>query len=108
MTEDLDYLDPDEEEQTLTPSDLYEQLAAAEELILTIDASDEDKLRKGLASVKNKTNNKLKEADLPIDTRMLNFQHLPCSEPGCVRIHITLANRSGIKIRKMELPDEDM
>ena len=102
-----EFLEDEDEETILTPTEIYEQLATEGELILVIPSEEEDKLRKGLASAKNKTNAKLKEAGLPIDNNVLQFIVTP-EEEGYVSVHIILSQRGGIRIKKMGLPDNEL
>lgn len=98
----------EEDDTILTPTEIYEQLTLNDELILTISDEDEDKLRKGLASAKNKSNARLKEAGLPIDSNVLQFITSPADEDGYITVHIILSQRGGIRIKKLELPDGDL
>lgn len=103
----LDMLDiEDEGAEVSTPSEIYNELLACGELILTIPAEEEERLRKGLASTKAKQNAKLKEAGLATDNTVLSFTSAPSKEhDGAVQIRITLAARNGIKILQKQYPD---
>lgn len=101
----------DDGEQQLTPTEIYELLTANEELILTIPAHEEDRLRKGLASAKNKMNAKLKDSGLPADTRMLQFHVQPSKDQELedhIDIQISLASRASFKIKRIQLPDPEL
>lgn len=101
---DMESLEEGPEVQSLT--DIYQELQTCGELILTIPAEEEEKLRKGLASVKAKQNAKLRDQGLPIDTSVLGFLSAPSEDfAGAMQITVTLAKRSGITILNKEFPD---
>lgn len=106
-------LDPEEgETNSMTLTDIYGQLLASGGMILTIPAAEEDRLRKGLASVKAKTNKKLSDDGFPVDKSTLAYQVTTSrNEDGSVRqgvidINISLSTRNQITILDMKLPDD--
>lgn len=107
--DDLSLEDLDEDQpSTITPSELYNELMTCNEIILTIPAEEEDKLRKGLASAKAKLNTKLRDSGLGTDNTVLSFQSSPSKDfEGAVQIVITLAKRSGITVLAKEYPDPE-
>lgn len=111
MTEEDDFsgIDSlDEGPEILTPLELYNELLSCEEMILTIPATELDKLRKGLASAKAKQNAKLKDAGLAADNSVLGFIVAESKEhPGAVQVTISLAKRSGITVLNKEYPDKE-
>lgn len=104
ILEDLDADEP----SILTPSEIYNELLTCGEMILTIPAEEEEKLRKGLASAKAKLNAKLKDSGLGTDSSVLSFNVSPAKEySGAVQVVITLAKRTGITVLAKEYPDPD-
>lgn len=100
----------EEEATELSLSDIYQQLVAVGELILTIPAEEEQPLRKGLAMVKSKQNTKLKDAGIVPDKQTLKYIVTSHKEngkvvEGVVDVHVTLADRTGITVFKMQVPD---
>lgn len=99
----------EEEEQFLSPSEIWEQLVALEEMILTVPIEEEEKLRSSLASAKSKALAKMKEEGAAVDlTKILKFETTLSEEyEGCVSVRVSLVQRSGIRIKKIQLPDPE-
>ena len=96
--------------QELTLQDLYEQICRDEDIIITIDAIEESRVRKGLSSIKSKYNSKLKDNNLPIDTSTLEFivHDSPADKAqGRVRLQIYLKKAATIKVHSIIVPEED-
>lgn len=101
-------IDEEDSEEVLSPTDIYEQLIGVGELILTIPADEESKLKKSLASAKNKANAKLKESGINPENNILTFVTTPSDEhQGYICVQVTLAKRSGIRVKKVEYPDPE-
>lgn len=110
----LPFLDDEElEEGSMSLTDIYNMVVANQELILTIPADEEERLRKGLASVKAKTNKKLQEEGMPVDKSMLSYITTPVMDnnkqpTGNVQIHIILGKPNGITVLGIKLPDSEI
>lgn len=105
---DLDELLNDEQAEVESPNDLYQELVAMRELIVTVPAEEEEKLRKGIINAKSKQNARLRESGMPADNSVLDFNSTPSADfQGAVQVHISLTQRSGIKILRKELPSGD-
>lgn len=99
---------PDEPE-TLSFAEIYENLLATEELILTIAPDQEDSLRRGLASVKHKQNKKFEDQGLPVERQNLRFQVRPSTKvEGAIDVQISLNKKAGISVLAMQLPDNEL
>lgn len=102
-------LDDPPDPSTMTLSEIYENLLAFGELILTIPADEEERLRKGLASVKAKANKRSLEEGMPLDKSTLSYNTSPNKDlPSAVDIHICLAVRNAITVLSMKQPDDEL
>ncbi len=110
MSDDFSLQDLDEGQETeKTPTEIYADLLAFRELILTVHKADVTALRQGLASAKYKANQQAKEAGLPQETASLQFvETLNPEVPGAVNVHVTLGRKGTIQILKMVLPDPEI
>lgn len=101
-------LDEDQEESK-TPTQIYSELLAFGELILTVNKADVLPLRQGLASAKYKANQRAKEAGLAIETASLLFVETPNKEiPGAIDVKVTLGRKGAIQILRTTLPDPEL
>lgn len=85
---------------------LLDYITEQKELIVTIQADDLIPLKRNLATLKSRDAAKLKSAGLQPADDVLSYDELPCDKEECVRIHIKLGPRKGVKILKLELPDD--
>lgn len=103
-----------EETNSMSLTEIYELLLATGEIILTVPAQEEDRLRKGLASVKAKSNKKLLADGMPVDKSVISYSctHAKDSKgfviPGATAILITLGSRSSITVLDLKLPDDSI
>lgn len=105
----IDLLDLESDTPILSFSEIYEKLLANDELIITIPNDQEDSLRKGLASIKVKTNKKLNAEGFMGEDRTLMFKrvHENVNE-DTVDLHIFLKARPGCKVLNIRVPDKDI
>jgi hypothetical protein len=108
----LDILDDTEEQEENGTSltDIYTFLCQNEDIILTIDASEEETVRRGLSLEKHKQNRKLKEVGAPEDKRTIGFINLgliPNTEPPQIRLQIFLRKKQRVKLHNMIVSDKD-
>lgn len=96
------------EQGSMSLTEIYNQLLTYGELILIIPAEEEDRLRKGLASVKAKATKKMQDQGLPLDKAMLSYQVTPAKEAGTINIQIVLGQRNNITVLGMTLPDNEI
>ena len=110
MTDDFSLEDLDEgTEQAKTPTQIYADLVAFGELILTVTKADVLPLRQGLASAKYKANQRAKEAGLPTESASLLFSETPNKDiPGAIDVKVTLGRKGAIQILKTTLPDPEL
>ncbi len=100
-----DILDDDVTPLSLT--EIFNEVVAKDEIILTIPAAEEAALRQGLAGVKAKQNTKLKSAGLQPDTATLSFRVTPHPTiTDAIKVHILLSKKQTITVLAMELPDD--
>lgn len=99
----------EEDSAQMSLPDIYNQLLALNELIITIPAEEEQHLRKGLASVKAKQNQKLKDSGLRPDNATLSYTVTANkNNPLAVDVHIVLAKRTSITVLSMKRPDSEL
>lgn len=99
----------EDEVTPLTLTEIYNQVLANSEIILTIPAGEEQALRTGLASVKAKQNAKLKSAGLAPDSSTLSYTVTPHKTvPDAVDVHIVLSKKQTITVIAMKLPDNEL
>jgi hypothetical protein len=98
----------DEEVTELSLTTIYNELLVHNELLLTIPATEEQILRKGLAGAKSKQNTKLREAGLQPDNNTLAFQVTPGKIEGTIQILVSLTKRAGIRVLDMKVPDNEI
>ncbi len=115
MTQDtIPSLEEVEEPGTMSLTEIYEMLLISGEIILTIPAEEEKRLRSGLASVKAKSNKKLQAEGMPVDKSVIAYSVTPAKDPegneipGAVAILITLGARSAITVLNVALPDNSI
>lgn len=110
MSDDFSLQDLDEGQETeKTPTEIYADLLAFREIILTVYKADVEALRQGLASAKYKANKQAKESGLPLETASLQFIETPNPDiPGAVNLQITLGRKGAIQILKTVLPDSEL
>lgn len=96
----------EDEATELSYADIYGQVVANDELIVTVAADQVDALRIGLTRHKAKQNAKLKSAGLQPDNASLSFETTPSKEhKGAMDVHIVLAKRTQVTILGMKKPD---
>ena len=96
------------EQGSMSLTEIYNQLLSYNEIILTIPAEEEERLRKGLASVKAKATKKMQDQGLPLDKAVLAYQVTPTKEAGIINVQITLGARNAITVFAMSLPDNEI
>lgn len=110
MSDDFSLQDLDEgHEQAKTPTELYSDLVANREMIITVAKADVTALRQGLASAKYKANKSAAENGLPPETASLLFVETPNKDiPGAIDVQVTLGRKGAIHVLKMTLPDPEL
>jgi len=106
--EGMTNMEGEDDNITVTLSEIYSKLLIHNELILTIPVEEEATLRKGLATVKAKQNGKIKGVGLLPDPSILSFQVTPGKEAGTINVKILLDKRKGITVLAMKLPDNSI
>ena len=115
MTQDtIPPLEGVEDPGSMTLTEIYNMLLLSNEIILTIPAEEEKKLRTGLASVKAKSNKKLQDEGMPADKSVISYSSTPAKDKegnptvGAVDLLITLGSRSAITVLDVKLPDNSI
>lgn len=97
-----------DETTPMSLSEIYNQIVAHDEIILTIPMEEEAALRTGLAGVKSKQNTRMRAAGLSPDNSTLSFAVTPHKTvPNVVDIRITLSKKAVINVLAFKLPDND-
>jgi len=101
---------PDDEHQYFSYAEIYKELLANDEIILTIDATEEARLRRRLSVLKAKDFAKLKENALAIDDSKLEFLVIedPSIPKGTVKLHIVMKSKTRIRVYDMKVPDDSL
>lgn len=87
--------------------ELYAQLTLQEEVILVIDAQDEQRVREGLSVVKARHVAKMKESNVKVPIQKLSFikheknDDLPA---GQIKLQIILGKPKTVKIHQIIIP----
>lgn len=102
----------DEDTSTMTFAQLYSTLIQMDEVIVHVPVGEEDRLRSGLTRYKGKQNYKLRQSGLPVENTVLSFNTLPQTAEdkaaNISRVQITLGERAGVTVHKIELPDGEL
>lgn len=94
---------------TLSLSEIYNEVVLHGELIVTIPRSEERSLRRGLASVKNKINSKLRSAGITPEPLELSYTITTSPEDEeLINVQVLLRRRGGITVVAMQLPDDEI
>lgn len=99
---------PDEDDaQYLTYGDIYKELLANEEVILEIDKSEEQRLRRRLSVLKSKDLAKFKEAGIGADDSKLEFITIedPTIPKSRTKIQIVMKTKVRIRVYSFKIPD---
>lgn len=106
MSDVADILSDDGDDNNFSFRRILDIVTEEKELIVTVREEDVVPMKRNLATLKSRDAAKLKLAGLEPGDEVLSYDTLPCTEAGCTRIHIRLGPRKGIKIIKMEKPDD--
>lgn len=108
----LDVLDIEEEEEgAVSIAAIYSFLYQNEDIIITIDAAEEENVRRGLSLEKHRQQRKLKEVGAPDDTRTIGFRSLGAiadTEPAQIRLQIWLRKKQRVALHNMIVSDKEM
>lgn len=105
-----------EAEEDMSFAELYKTLTINEDIILVIDAESEESLRKGLTTLKYKTNKSAREAGISFDSRTLEFKVLPFTKEeelsipdveSKLKVQVYLKAKSGVKVHKIVFTDKE-
>ena len=107
-TEDPNDLDlPDEEE--LSCGEILASAILNGEIVITIQAEDEDRVRGGIKGHKNKQAIKMREEGQPVDSASLLFSSQPSKDfQGCVDLSIQYKVRGTVRVKKLKVPENDL
>ena len=104
-----DKMEEDEDQlQSLTYQDIYHTLVLNSELIITIPAEEEEKVKIGLKNVKAKKALKDKEEGHPVDNTILSFTSTVSKDfMGAINLHIALLKKAIVPVYKIAIPDKE-
>lgn len=106
----LDILDEEDPQDGTSLTDIYAFLCKNEDIIIQIDATEEETVRRGLSLEKHKQQKKLKEVGAPEDKRIIGFINLGVIEntnPLQIRLQIFLRKRQRVKLHNMIVSDKE-
>lgn len=97
--------DEDGHEEQLTYAEIMSNLALNDEIVITILATEEARIKTGLKNLKAKQAARLKLEGLPVPEETLEFISSPSEEfDGCTRLHIVMKRRGLVNVMKIEIP----
>jgi len=99
--------DSQEESNELSFAEIYSSVLLSGEIIITIPAELESKVKQGLKNFKAKQATKNKEQGLPIDNNVLSFNAKPSDISNAVDLSISLLSRNLIPILRIKIPDQE-
>lgn len=97
-------LDVVEDGRDVSYERLYAFLLEKTDVIITIDAEDEEPLRRGMTLAKYSHNEKLKKAKASADNRQIEYriiERLLEAEPPQIRLQIWLKAKKAVKIHRL-------
>jgi 5-bromo-4-chloroindolyl phosphate hydrolysis protein len=90
----------------MTFAEILATVALNDEIIITINGEDVDRVKTGLKNVKAKQAAKMKEEGLVPDSSTLAFiVSKPINDEGDVDLKIILNQKSTVRIKKIVVPD---
>lgn len=107
----MDILDDDTPEQGQSFEDIYAFLLEKEDIILTIDAADEEALKRGLTIVKYNHKKRLEKAGQRVQERQIKYKNLGVVEgtdPQQIRIQIWLMTKGSVNVHNMIVSDKGL
>lgn len=90
---------------------IYAFLLDNEDIIITINASEEEAVRRGLSVQKYNHTKKMREAGSSVIERMIKFQtveEVPDVEPKQIKLQIWLEKRSSVHIHRMVVSEKGL
>lgn len=103
----------DDEGTTFSPRALLDEITRLEDCILVIPAEEFDRLKKNLTKRKARDNAKMKNAGVPIDTRVLSFKSYPAKDDkgnlreGLLEVRVRLAERRSVTVLEIRKPSNE-
>ena len=102
-----EHLSEAEEGEELSYAEILAHAVLNGEIIITIPAEDEERVKNGLKNYKSKQATKQKESGQPVDTSVLIFTSIPSKDfAGCIDMSIQSKNRGTIRVRNLRIPDD--
>ena len=101
-------LDSQEEEQELSYAELYASATLNGEIIITIPAEEEERVKNGIKNFKSKQATKQKEEGITPDSSTLVFASVASKEyAGCIDMSIQVKTKGTIRVKAMRIPEND-
>lgn len=92
--------------ETLSFSEIYSSVLLSGEIIITIHADMEEKVKQGLKNFKAKQAMRDKEKGLPPDSNILNFKASKSDIEGAVDLSIALVPKNLVPVLRIKIPDQ--
>ena len=97
-----------DEEQELSYAELYASATINGEIIITIPAEEEERVKNGIKNFKSKQATKQKEDGIQPDASTLVFSVAASKEyAGCIDMSIQVKTKGTIKVKAMRIPEND-
>ena len=97
-----------------SPRALLDEVMKLEDIIVTIPATELNKLKNSLMKRKARDNAKMKSAGVPIDTRVLSFNDYPALDAegkpreGLLDVRIKIGERKSLTVLEIRKPSDDL
>lgn len=98
-----------DKDNDLSLREIWNLIQAKDDVILTINCSDELKIRRGLSNLKAKQNKKFKEEGLPVDDTTLEFETKQTVEQELLcqcTLRCWLVKNETITVYRITLPEQ--
>ena len=107
-TEEDELLSTDEAEgEELSYAELLAHAILNGEIVITIPAEEEERVKNGLKNYKSKQATKQKEEGIPVDSSILIFTSIPSKEfAGCIDLSIQSKTRGTVRVKALRIPDD--
>lgn len=97
------------EEEELSYGEILASAILNGEIVITIPAEDEDRVKGGIKGYKNKQAIRMREEGQPVDSASLLFSSQPSKDfQGCVDLSIQYKVRGTVRIKALKIPENDL
>lgn len=97
----------EEEGEELSYAELLASAILNGEIIITIPAEEEERVKNGLKNYKSKQATRQKEEGIPVDSSILVFSTIPSKDfAGCIDMSIQNKTRGTVRVKAYRIPDD--